>query len=216
MENKHSYASPAIYRDEKTEFLVTHGGDFIIGHSLSDGSEIWRCGGFNPKSDYNPFLRFVASPVCVRGLIVVPTAKRGPVLALKPELKGDVTESSESLLWRADRVTPDVASPLIYDGRVYLARENGSLVCLDARTGNSLFEERLLADRHRSTPVAGDGKIYLAGRDGVVTIIAAAPELKVISRNDMGEVITASPAISGGKIFVRTFDALYAFGNAEN
>ncbi len=45
-ENTHSYASPTIYRDGKHEFLITHGADYVIGHSLKDGSEIWRCGRF--------------------------------------------------------------------------------------------------------------------------------------------------------------------------
>ncbi len=46
-ESEQSYASPVIYRDAKQEFLLTHGADYIVAHSLKDGSEIWRCGGLN-------------------------------------------------------------------------------------------------------------------------------------------------------------------------
>ena len=52
-ENLHSYASPVIYRNGKTEQLLTHGADYIVAHSLTDGSEIWRCGGLQ-KEQYNP------------------------------------------------------------------------------------------------------------------------------------------------------------------
>src|SRR5215467_6085025 len=40
-ECEQSYASPIIYRDEHHEFLLTHGADYIVAHSLRDGSELW-------------------------------------------------------------------------------------------------------------------------------------------------------------------------------
>jgi len=57
--------------------LITHGADYVIGHSLEDGKELWRCGGFNVHGDsYNPTLRLGSSPVCGEGIIVVPTLSR--------------------------------------------------------------------------------------------------------------------------------------------
>jgi outer membrane protein assembly factor BamB len=212
-ENTHSYASPVVYRDDEREFLITHGADYVIGHSLEDGSELWRCGGINHKgSDYNPYLRFVSSPCCQEGIIIVPSAKRRSVLALKPNLTGDVTEQSENFHWRRAGGTPDVASPVIYQGLIYLADEKGVLVCVDAETGKTLYEQRLFASKHRSTPVAADGKIFITGRDGQVYVVKAGREFELISKTDLEEETTASPAIANGRIFVRTFDALYAFG----
>ncbi len=212
-ENTHSYASPCIYRDEDRAFLITHGADFVIGHSLADGSELWRCGGFNPKGDsYNPYLRLVASPTPVEGMIVVPTAKRGPVLSLATSLSGDVTKNENSMHWQMDRGTPDVASPLIYDGLVYLGDEKGVLVCLDAKDGEILYQERLFASNHRSTPVAANGRIYITSRDGFVYVVKAGRKFELISKLDLKEETTSSPAISNGVVYIRTFNALYAFG----
>src|SRR5439155_1393897 len=82
-ECEHSYASPVLWRNGKEAYLVTHGNDYAIAHSLKDGSEIWRVGGLNPKgAKYNRTLRFVASPVATPDLIVVPSAKRGPVVGV--------------------------------------------------------------------------------------------------------------------------------------
>ncbi len=214
-ENKHSYASPTIYRDQNREFLVTHGADYVIAHSLDDGSELWRCGGFNPKSNYNPYLRLVASPVCGDGLVVAPTAKQGPVLAIKADSQGNVTGQDEALRWKADRVTPDVATPVIYQDLVYLAGERGVLTCLDIKTGQQHYRERMMSDKHRSTPVAADGKIYLADRNGTIVVLAAGKEYKELARNEIGEETTASPAISNGCVYIRTFEALYCFGKNE-
>ena len=141
-ENKHSYASAVLYSDDKQEYLVTHGADFVIAYDLKDGKELWRCGNLNPKGNYNDTLRLVASPATAPGLIVVPSAKGGPVLGLKADLKGNVTEDENAAKWVMDRGTPDVPSPLIYDGLVYLCRENGNLICLDAETGEQIYEER--------------------------------------------------------------------------
>ena len=87
-ENEHSYASPSIYRDSQREFLITHGGDYAIAHQLSDGREVWRlC--MNPQgATYHPTLRFVSSPLPADGMVVVPSAKGGPVVSLKADVRG--------------------------------------------------------------------------------------------------------------------------------
>jgi outer membrane protein assembly factor BamB len=213
-ECEHSYASPVLYRDGKQAFLLTHGADYVVAHRLEDGKEIWRCGGLNPRGNYNPTLRFVASPVTAPGLIVVPSAKNGPVLGLSPDARGDISDTEKSHLWtRADN-TPDVPSPLVHDGLVYLCRENGVLICMDAETGREKYQKRAFSDRYRASPVYGDGKIYITARGGVVTVVKAGPKFEILAQNDLGEPISASPAISNGRLYFRTFDALYAIGEA--
>jgi outer membrane protein assembly factor BamB len=211
-ECKHSYASPIVYRDGKHAFLISHGADYAVGHSLDDGRELWRCGGLNPKSNYEPTLRFVASPSSGEGRIVVPSAKNGPVICLKPDAMGDVTNNSAAYFWTKDQGTPDVPSPLIHDGLVYLCRENGNLVCLDAETGEQYYEERTVRERHRASPVVADGKVYITARNGVITVVKAGKTFEMLSQNAMGEEMSASPAISNGRIYLRTFEALYAIG----
>ena len=143
---------------------------------------------------------------------MVPSAKNGPVIALKPgELKGDVTENEEVQFWKLAKGTPDVSTPLIHDGYVYMTRENGIVSVTNAESGEQTFRKRLLADRHRSSAVAADGKLYITGRQGAVTVMKLGPEPEVLSEAGLGEETTASPAISGGRVFVRTYDALYSF-----
>lgn len=211
-ECEHSYASPVIYRDDKQAFLITHGADYVVAHDLEDGHELWRCGDLNPKGSYNPTLRFVASPVAVPGMIVVPSAKKGPVFCLKPDIKGDVSDDKSAFHWQMLRGTPDVPSPLVQDGLVYLCREDGFLVCLDAQTGEEHYTEPTARGRHRASPVYADGKIYLSSRDGVVSVVKAGQEFELLAKNEMQESLSASPAIANGRIYLRTFNALYAIG----
>lgn len=208
-ENEHSYASPIIYDDGKSKFLLTHGADFIVAHDLGDGHELWRCGNLNAKTKYDPTLRFVASPVTGNGIIVVPTAKGAPVVALKPGGKGDITGNSALQLWRYSK-TPDVPSPLIHNGLVYLSMQDGQVHVLEEDTGSLVYQKRAHNDRYRGSPVFADGKLYLTARGGIVTVIKAGRDYEVLSENDLGEPISASPVFANGTLYLRGFENLWA------
>lgn len=211
-ENEHSYASPMMYDDGDKKFLLTHGADYIVAHRLSDGAELWRCGELNRKANYDPTLRFVASPATAKGIIVVPTAKRGPILALRADGHGDITMDKDSHLWTLDK-TPDVPSPLILDDLVYLCMENGDLHVVDRQTGEKLYMERTNRQRHRASPVYADGHIYLSARDGKVTVVKAGPKFEIVAENELKEDMSSSLAIANGTIYVRTFQHLWAIRN---
>lgn len=211
-ENEHSYASPIIWRNDGNAYLITHGNDYAIAHRLQDGSEIWRVGGLNPRDRYRRDLRFVASPVATRDLIVIPSAKDHGVVGLRPDAEGLVMPGSKYELWRRDRNTPDVPSPLVYEGLVYLCRENGFLICLDAKTGKEHYNQRIHPSIYRASPLADAGHIYLTARDGTFTVVKAGPVFERIAENRLADTFTASPAASNGRIYLRGWDALYAIG----
>lgn len=208
-ENEHSYASPVMYDDGKAKFLLTHGADFIVAHDLKDGHELWRCGDLNAKTKYDPTLRFVASPAAGNGIIVVPTAKGAPVIALKPDGKGDITNNAAAHLWKHAK-TPDVPSPLIHNGLVYLCMQDGQVHLLDEKSGEQIYLKRAHNDRYRGSPVYADGKVYLTARGGLVTVIKAGRDYEVLAENDLGEPISASPAFANGTLYLRSFDSLWA------
>ncbi|HEY7310312.1 MAG TPA: PQQ-binding-like beta-propeller repeat protein [Gemmataceae bacterium] len=209
-ECEHSYASPVIWRNGDKAYLITHGNDYAIAHRLDNGAEIWRVGDLNPKNRYNRTLRFVASPVATPELIVVPSAKNGPVVGVKPSAIGMILGGNAQEQWRKTSNTPDVPSPLIHDGLVYLCRENGVLICLDAKTGERLYEESTHKQRHRASPVYADGKIYLTARDGTVSVVKAGSAFELLATNRLKDDISASPAVANGRIYLRGFKALYA------
>jgi outer membrane protein assembly factor BamB len=213
-ENEHSYASPILYNFGGEAYLITHGADYTIAHELKDGRERWRLGGLNPQDDptrrYHPTLRFVASPAAAKGIIISPTAKNGPVFAIRPDQHGDLTGKQSAQIWMRPRNTPDVPSPLIAGGLVYLCRENGVLQCHDAATGEEVYTQRLHDRRHRASPVLANGHIYLTARDGRVTVVKAGRKFEIVAQNDTNEETSASLAISDGTIYLRTFEALWA------
>ncbi len=212
-ENEQAYASPVLYDFDGLTLLITHGADYTVAYDPQTGRERWRLGGLNPRNDpqrrYHPTLRFVASPAVAPGIIVCPTAKNGPVFAVRPDRDGDLTDT-DAVLWIRRRNTPDVPSPLIVDDLVYLCRENGVLLVLDRATGEEVYMERTHNERHRASPLYADGYLYLTARDGRVTVVRAGRTFAIVAQNDLDEAISASPVTADGTLYLRTFDALWA------
>ena len=212
-ECEHSYASPIIVGTGEAAQLVTHGADHAVAYRLSDGTEIWRVGGVNSPGNYHPTLRFVASPASDGKQVIIPTAKKGPVVCVSADGEGDLTDGDYQH-WRVEGATPDVPSPIVQAGLVYLCGENGNLTCLEATTGKRVYRKRTVADRHRASPLLVDDKLYLTSRKGVITVIQAGRDFEILAKNDLGEYMTSSPVLVDGVLYLRTFEALYAI--AEN
>ncbi len=213
-ECEHSYASPILAGDGEDAVLVKHGADATVAYNPQTGAELWRQMGFNPPGSYHPTLRFVASPAwgvgaAGGGIVAIPTAKQSAVAVVKLGGKGDLT-GGDHVAWRLDKGTPDVPSPVVDGGLVYLCGENGNLTCYDAATGERIYRERTVSDRYRASPLLADGKLYLTSRRGVVTVVRAGREFEQLAQNDLGEEISASPAPGEGVLYLRTFNALYA------
>jgi outer membrane protein assembly factor BamB len=135
------------------------------------------------------------------------------VIAVKPGGRGNITQSH--VAWKGTRGLPYVASPILYDGRIYLFKNGGMITSLDAKTGRPYYlQERLNAlGNYYSSPVAADGRIYVASQAGKLTVIKAGGDKpEVLHQADFGEGIYASPALAEDKLYLRTRSALYAFG----
>ena len=132
------------------------------------------------------------------------------LMAIKAGGAGDVTATHVAWIERKD--VPEVPSPILYRGRVYMVSNGGKVTCLDAKDGRVVFRGRLEAPgEYYASPVAAAGRIYFASRNGVVTVIEHGDALKVLARNDLKARIAASPAIVGDVLYVRTATHLYAF-----
>jgi len=209
-ESLEAYASPCLWDDGKETQIVILGADYATGHRIKDGSEIWRLGDLNPKAKYSFAFRIITSPVATPEALVVPTARGTHVVTLKPGVTGFVKAGSEFEMWRKSKGSPDVPSPLVHDGLVYLCRENGVLQCWDLKTGEEKYAGRLHATRYRASPTYAEGRIYLAARDGTFSVVKAGPKFELLATNQLPDAFTASPAISEGTIYLRGFENLYA------
>jgi len=129
----------------------------------------------------------------------------------------DISGARPALKWKFQRSIPQLPSPLVYRGVVYLVNESGILTTLDAATGRLHKQARVrgASDRYYASPIAGGGKVLIAGYSGVVSVLAAGPEQEPLATADLGEEILATPALAPGRLYLRTRGTLWCFGNAE-
>jgi len=215
-ESREAYTSPIIWDTGGNKHLIVHGADYTTAHRLEDGSEVWRLE-LNEKKGYLTAFRMIATPIATGDMLLIPTTKNfskgkgGPVIALKPGAKGTIAAGSSFEWWRMPAGAPDVSSPLLYDGLLYLCEETGFLSCADAKTGKAIYRERLPdPGPFRASPVAAEGNIYLTGYGGTVTVVKAGPKFEVLAHNELADTFTASPAIANGRIYLHGYKGLYA------
>jgi outer membrane protein assembly factor BamB len=138
-----------------------------------------------------------------------------PLFAVKAGASGDITlkrgeTSSDGVAWSQPQAGPSMASPLVYDGHLYVVERGGLLSCLDAKTGKQAYRERLPAARSfTSSPWAYEGKVFCLADDGQTYVVQAGPEFKLLTRNRLDEMCWSSPAVAHGALFLRTVDYLY-------
>jgi len=124
---------------------------------------------------------------------------------------GDIS-SSDSIVWKYDKSTPYVLSPLLYNGRIYFLRSNnGRLSCLDTKDGKPLIEAEPISDIPNiyASPVGADGKGYLVGRNGVTVVLKQSDKLEKLATNKLDDKIDASPVMVGKDLLLRGRENLY-------
>lgn len=208
------YCSPFLWEKGDQALLIVHGNDYCTAHTLADGAEVWRVNELNPKAKYERHWRAVSSPLVTPDLIVIPSCKQYPTVAIRPDgAKGLIAPGSPSEAWRF-KTTPDVSSPLLVGDIVYLMGATGKLTALDAKTGKEFFTEAVSNERHRANPVAADGKVYLLGREGTCAVVKAGDAaFELVAKNKLPDTFTASPAVADGRIYLRGWNALWVIGS---
>ena len=136
---------------------------------------------------------------------------RNSLLAIQPNGRGDI--SATAVRWRMQKFLPNVPSPLIYQGVLYLVKDGGIFTSLDPKTGTILKQGRLTGalDTYYSSPVAAAGKLYLFSQNGTATVLRAGAQWETITTVEMDEPIFATPAFVDNKMYLRTRGALYCF-----
>jgi len=203
-DEKTSWATPLIVPAGDQMLVVTPGKQTARAYDLATGKEVWNCNGMTPAA--------IPTPVYANGIVYLMSGFQGnSLLAIKANSTGDLT-GTDAIVWKFDKDTPYVPSPLLYDNRLYCFKSNKAILsCFDATTGNKLFgPERLdgIQDAYAS-PVGADGHVYLVGRNGTTVVINNADKLEVQATNTLDEGIDASPAIVGNELFLRGKDHLF-------
>ena len=138
-------------------------------------------------------------------------ASRNALLAVRAGGRGDVTDTS--IVWRMQKYLPNVPTPLLYQGVMYLVKDGGIVTSLDPKTGKILKQGRLTGalETYYSSPVGGAGKVYMISQGGKVSVLKAGAEWELLAVNDLDDECFATPAIVDNRLYIRTRNTLYCF-----
>jgi hypothetical protein len=184
--------------------VILNGTNRVRGYDLETGKELWQCGGMTVNA--------IPSAVASNGAVYCMSGYNGSnACAISLDAIGDVTDSTK-VLWRHDKGTPYVPSPLLVGARLYFTQANNALLTiLDVRTGKPVLDrERLpgLTSLYAS-PVAAAGRVYLVGRDGTTLVLKQGDKLEVIAKNHLDDSVDASPVVVGKQLLLRGEKNLY-------
>ncbi len=210
-ENDNGYTTPIPIRHGDRDALLVWCSDHATTYAADDGSLLWSCGGFNPNG--NKLWPPIATPVVSGDFAVIPVGrddrKQAQVHAVRLGGSGDVTKTHRA--WERDDFGVFVSSPIAYEGRVYILRHKGGVVCLDPATGEPFWTAEFprAAAPYYASPVIAGGILYAAREDGVVFSARVGERFELLGQNDMAEQILASPVPFGGRLLIRTAEHLY-------
>lgn len=198
-----AHATPLLVEHHGQKDILVPGQHRLTAFDAKTHAELWRYG--EGEGPYNG--EIISSPVSGDGIVFLQLWRQSKIHAIR--LRGE--SKPPEPVWMSEKAGPVEPSLLYYRGLVYALMDNGVLACLDARTGQEHYRERLGGECN-SSPVASDGRIYLSNNDGVTFVVKAGKEFRLLSTNRLGERITASPAIAGDELLYRTDSHLYCIG----
>lgn len=173
----------------------------MYGYEPTTGKELWKI-----AYDGLGFSMSVRPVADAERVYVSTSFGKSQVIALK--YAGVPTPE---VAWRNNKNAPKMCSPVLANELLFYIDDGGIVSCVDPKTGEAHYRERL-GGKFSASPIVADGKIYFASREGVVTILPASKEFKILAQNTLDGPLMASPIAVDGTLYLRTDKALYRIG----
>jgi outer membrane protein assembly factor BamB len=205
VKRKFSFSTPLAIKVDGATQVISPGSGYVAAYDPKDGHEIWRV-------NYGEGYSVVPRPVFAHSMLFVTSGFERPVLyAIRPAgATGDVTE--KNVVWTYSKGVPHTPSLLVIGNELYMVSDSGIGTCLDARTGEVHWNERLGGD-FSASPVFADGRIYFQNEGGVTYIVRPGKTFDLLAQNELGERTLASPAVTDNALFLRSKLHLWRIGN---
>ena len=200
-----AYSVPCVLnRNGRDELVCCSNAHGIFSLDPTTGKPLWEV-----KDAFS--MRTVSSPAIAGGLVIGTTGSGGGgnyVVAVRPGDKAKV-------VYKIDRQAPYVPTPIEQGGLLYLWYDKGVVTCLEAETGEQVWQKRVGGNYSGSPIIAGD-KLYCIDEEGEVVVLATGRTFKELGRNPLGEGSRTTPAVSEGRMFFRTDRKLFCLSAVKS
>ncbi len=208
---KSNWGTPVIWENSiRTELVVQ--GLKTRSYNPENGDLYWELdmgGGRN-----------ITSPTAAGDMIYVGNEKRrdgGTLFGIKAGGNGDISlkegeRSNKYVAWSVPESGIAMASPLVYDGLIYLVeRRRGQIFCYDALSGETIYDGTEIEDAAAfwASPWVFDNKLYCLDEKGTTHVIRAGKEFKELGKNKLDDIFWASTAIAKGAYIFRGETGIY-------
>ena len=193
-DRKKAYGTPTFIKIGSQTQLIAPAAVATEALDPGTGKLLWtaRTGGMNASG----------RPAFGHGLVFINNGMGG-LAAIKPG-KGALEPT-----WSMRRNVAKKSSIILRGEHIFMVADNGVASCLEAKTGEVLWSERLNAGEFAASPILCQDRIYCFSMTGNSVVFAAAPEFKLLARGKFTEGFMASPAITGNAMILRTKSAVY-------
>lgn len=193
---KKAYGTPLVTELSGRPTVISPGADWLYAYEPETGRELWKLSyeaqGFS----------IVPRPVIGHGMVYFSTT------FMRPEILAVKLSDKPEIAWRFKKQAPNMPSPLLIGDELYLIADKGVATCLNAKTGDTHWTERI-GGNFCSSPLFADGRIYVGNREGQTFVIQPGTSYKLLATNPLDGQIMATPAALESSLFVRTDKALY-------
>jgi outer membrane protein assembly factor BamB len=199
-----NWSGPYVTTEGGRKQVIVSASREVVSYDPATGKPIWSARGLGQNT--------IPAPVAADGIVFVMSGFRNPnLMAIKLGREGDLT-NTDAVLWQNQRGNSYTASPVLYDGKLYVLTDSGMLSAFDAKTGTPFYQQVRLPKPYnfKASPVGARGKLYLASEEGDVIVVKMGETFVVLATNRMAdETFVATPAILDGEIYLRGHNTLY-------
>lgn len=214
-----AYGTPNIVTIEGKTVMLSSGAKALYAYDPPTGKELWQV-------EVQPFHSSGARPLFGHGLVFFQAGfSRGHFLAVKPppastwkagnvyeaNLNAEPEPGKAQVVWRLTKGVPETPTPILTGDLLMIVDNNGFASGVEAKTGNVLWNERVLKAIYAS-PILAEGRVYACDREGKTVVIEAGRDFKLLGESQLEGTIEAGPVAVGDSLFIRTSKALYCIG----
>ncbi len=201
-----SFHTPIVVEVDGKELLISNSSFMCFAHDVNTGEVIWTIQYGDDST--------VSQPLYYDGLVYVNSGwlfeDNKPFwtrqYAVDPSGEGDVTQTH--VKWTYEDEVPQIPTPVIVNGLMYMVHDRGMATCIDAKTGAVVWKEKLKGNFNAS-PVYAAGNIYFINVKGECTIVKPGNKFQKVAENGIGETVKATPVFVRDKMILRTEKFLY-------
>ena len=196
-----SYTTPIIAKVDGKDVMMSIASRNIFGYEPLSGKELW--------SYWHTGFSNAASPIYGDGIAYVNSGyAKARMYAVKIDGSTSGVIPDAAKVWERLKNVPNKSSPLLVAKELYMVTDEGIAMCLDAKTGEECWVERL-RDHFSGSPLFVDGHIYMNGELNTTFVIEPGRTFKQLAANKLNDGGSSSLAVSGKAIFLRSKTTLY-------